>query len=208
MYFALVCIFFFSCKKEKSPVQNVAPATPATPLVSANYYALDTGSYWVYYEYTVDTLNNSTYIKTDSVWIKGDTVIRGNIYYVMKGVSFSGQFTTPFRDSSGWLIDNSGLKYCNDMGDTSIFNTVIDTPQFTVSYAMQVSSSSVTVLAGTFNCNDALGTFKFLEAGYKYGNPRYLYNYYSSGIGIILQTDFFTFDSSHLERRLIRYYIK
>ncbi len=202
----IVCVLLFSCKKEH-PETNTQNTNSASKPFTTDYYGLSIGSYWVYNIYIVDTLNNSTFQNADSVWIKSDTVIRGNTYYAITGESpLFFQSNALMRDSSGWLVTNTGRIMCNNTGDTSIFSTTIDTGMDTIYDAMQSQNYSKTVPAGTFTCIDARGTCKFYK-GYLWGNPRYLYNFYSSGVGLVFETNFYTSNPNHLEMRLVRYHI-
>ena len=203
--FVIVCILLVSCKKEQS--QTNTANNRVTPPSVVNYYGLSVGSYWVYDTYLVDTLNNSSYQNEDSVWIRADTIIRGNTYYIMAGPNFDLPPNPPLRDSSGWLVNDTGLKMCNNLGDTSIFFTRVDTGTCTITMAMQPATFSISVPAGTFSCIDALGTYRFTVAYSHWGNPRYLYNYYTNGVGLVFQTDFYTVSPNHLERRLVRYHV-
>ncbi len=204
--FTLVCFLLFSCKKEQTQTNTQAANTTSKPS-TINYYGLSVGSYWVYDIYLVDTLNNSTFEWQDSAWIRSDTVVRGNTYYILAGSTLDMPLDGPLRDSAGWLVNNSGLRMCNNTGDTSIFLTLVDTGMSVNTFAMSLYTSIIMVPAGAFTCFDAIGTCKIMAAKYPWPNPRYLNNYYANGVGLIFQTDFYFNSPNHLERRLVRYHI-
>jgi hypothetical protein len=101
----LAVLVIASCKKDKDDVQQIEPVPQ-----SADYALFNTGSYWIYHWYKIDTLGNETFMdKTDSLYIAEDTIINGHTYQVKKGNFFVTQnYLELCRDSSNYIVSHLG----------------------------------------------------------------------------------------------------
>jgi len=98
----LLLVFLSSCKTENDP---------KTEKLVPNYMPLAVGNYWVYQNYTVDSLGNERLInEIDSVIITKDTIVNNIKYYVFGGGGNRYQLMFPrlVRDSLGYLVSDKG----------------------------------------------------------------------------------------------------
>lgn len=202
-----IALFFLvllmaSCDKS-NPINH--PAQPSTA-AAHDYYKINPGSYWVYQIYSIDTLNNATLISgLDSDYICCDTLINSNTYHIMKGNWFNILQTKYYQDSSGWLVDNKGNKYCNFNASTSLMPASTDISNlFTSSSAMTSGTSVITVPAGTYTCVDARTTVLGIPPCTSFQHVRYYDRYYCDGKGLVQESTFYWASPNHLERRLLR----
>ena len=201
----LAALAFIQCKKDKQP-EGPSPA----PASTSNHYGLTIGSYWIYQSYNVDTLNNAVPVATlDSIYVRKDSVIRGQTYRVLTGPLY-GMFTQNIcrRDSSGWLVDERGRTFCDFKGISLIHDTLMDPSMIFTSYE-RLNAGTTTRLtpAGSFVCLDAHQTIHMVAVGYKVPSYRYTDSYYADGVGLVESTAFLVTQPSHLWRKLLRYHI-
>lgn len=207
----LIAIALFACKKDEP--QNIDSTPIPEPKVSMMPLAV--GNYWVYQECTVDSSNNviSTSAELDSFYISGYEVFDGDTFYaLMKDNSliippYSG--ATYLRDSSGYLINNTGYIYYSENNYTDTFR--IDTVTFGLYKAyeyMANKNAEVTVPAGTFNQTATLlKAINFIPPDYPWGARRDSYYTYAKNVGIIKRRVFFTSQPDYIEFRLLRYHV-
>ena len=201
----IATIFITSCKKEKSVTSSI------------NYTPLTIGNYWVYKNYSIDTLGNETILSgIDSVVIDRDTIIRGKAYLVFEGTNYPIQarwgIVSILRDSLDYLVNEKGeiLFSKNNLSDIlheeiRLGNT--DT-LYTLRYQMENVNGSISVPAGTFN--DVLnykGTL-YTYNSILVNNPRYLNNYYVPDVGRIVSTWYYLSSPTIFEKRLVNYNVQ
>jgi hypothetical protein len=185
-----------------------------------SYLPLNIGNYWIYQEYLIDTAGTETLNTViDSVIINRDTIINDKKYYVFEGNVFWNRHQRGIykivRDSSGYIIDQNGMVLFaeNDFADTIAYKAVInpgdsDDTLYISTFRMERITESITVPAGTFNvlnCRNTVNT-SMDTPDVKY--PRYLKNYYSEGVGLILFNYCYMQSPTIYEERLIRYSVK
>jgi hypothetical protein len=195
-----------SCHKDSTP----SPAPNPAPTAAIDNYHLHKGSWWVYEVYDVDTLNNYTLrSRLDSNYISADTVIHSKTYHVMAGTYFniSGLLPACYADSSGWLIDATGMRYCNFNNITVVESPYSPLPSLTTSVSMLTGSQSIIVPAGSFNCVDAQTTELNPLSANSWQHVRHFDRNYCQGTGLIKETNFWAAQPSHWERRLVRYHL-
>lgn len=207
-YLGIVLSLLVSCNDE--------PSNPVFKTVE-NYLPLTVGNYWIYENYSVDTLGNETDLSIiDSVIITRDTVINNETYFVFEGTHYphyiNWDIISIVRDSSGCIINEKGVilfavDNFNDIlySRIEIFNG--DTI-FRVDYQMEKPEISVTVPAGTYQILNYKGNFITPENinGLEY--PSNLNNYYAKNVGKIFSNNFFLSGHEIFERRLLRYHIE
>ena len=209
--FLAIALLLVLASCHKDPVSSpVAPESPAKPL--ADNYHLTKGSYWIYQVYDVDTLNNYTLRPAlDSCYISRDSVIRGNTCHFRTGTYFgiAGIWQLYLRDSSGWLVDESGYRYSNVNG-VAIVETaaVVNNNPYSTAISMLPGKQMITVPAGTFGCLEALATYKDTNPQFSWQVLRNCYDEFAPGIGSIRQTAFYHSQQNHMERRLLRYHLQ
>lgn len=212
-------LFFTSCKKDKkNPEENCKPTTPSETVYS-NYSQLKVGNYWIYQQFTVDSLGNGTPTNVyDSCFVQKDTIINGKVFFKQyrPDIILSWSFV---RDSLHYLVNNSGTIVFSSQDFTTIFNSAYNTyydPISNLKDTIAFITSKMTeknyiknTPAGNFN------TINF-KVNYKIHPPfnnngmlnRPINTRYALGIGIVSETHlFFLNQTSYTERRLVRYKI-
>jgi hypothetical protein len=202
--FLIAAAAFSSCKKDDD-CTCPAPVTPTAATPANNYIKLAIGNYWVYDDYTVDTNNVATLDAAyDSAYVYDDSVINGNTYYKL----FDLYLTTLLRDSSGFIVDQSGKVHFTNV----VFNLPIAFTDYGagIGYSEQMTLStqvSQTVPAGTFTAYDWQTTAHF-DSPHPWSAVRYAHAYYSENVGKVKQVYFFYSQSETHERRLNHYHVQ
>ena len=173
---------------------------------STNYHPLTIGSYWIYDVYSIDMNGSETYLFTDTTRIIGDTIIGGKKYAIKKGKNFGIPFTQFLRNTPGYLLDKNGIIKFSSTNFTDTLHTLDHLPNFIIYHMMDHKDTLIGVPAGVF-----------ISSAYKYigywgkppiPEPRFEYDYYSDGVGIVQSTHFFGFFNQYThEERLIDYLI-
>lgn len=204
-FIAVAVIFFVSCEQVDETVQLFTSYQPVAP-----------GSYWVYDHYLVKPDHSAELIpdRRDSLYVAGDTIIRGETYAVIRGTDKKLGIREPellcmMRDSSGYLVNQAG----EILLATDRFGEVVRTQDFiingtdtmyTCTYVMHQTDAPVTVPAGTFEVIDYRG--KVVDRFHT--QPRYRHDYYARDIGKVLSTYFYLSDSTqYFESRLVKFQI-
>lgn len=197
---AILSILTFSCKKTSNET---------TSATSPDYYQMKVGNYWIYQNYTIDTNGVVTAGKLfDSAHIEKDTIIRGYTYYKLwenPMLLWKSQLPSYVRDSSGFLISNSGEKLCsdNDFRDTLGIDTM-NVNIFKGYVKMTGKDSVVTVPVGSFQSI----TCRMRVVPTQPTDPhpvRYSYDVYGKNIGKIKSHNFYYNGGQQIEVRLVRY---
>lgn len=205
-------MLFSACDPTEEPIDNPVNS-------SADYFPLAIGNYWVYNNYLIDSNGTETLLTDiDSIVINRDTLIRGNTYYIMEGVSYPYNIWRTeniLRDSSNYIVDNTGriIFSDSDFNNTLYENDVIVGTDTLVSsyYFMEQVSNTINTVAGAF---DSIYNYKGVVTstfpGYPSSFPD-IYNYYAPNVGRVLKNYYFiptvTFTKKYYEKRLLRYYI-
>jgi hypothetical protein len=201
---AILSIFVMSCKKSSNDTTTV----PA-----ADYYQLKVGNYWIYQAYKIDS--NGVGIPQsyfDSAHIEKDTIIRGYTYYKFwqSPLALPGgqQLHSYVRDSSGFLVNNLGYRFCSvsDFTDTLVFDTA-NIPYFIGYGKMTGKDSAVTIPAGTFQSITI--RLKVIPLKPEDSLPiRYSYDVYGKNVGKIKSHSFFYYGGEQFEARLVRFRVQ
>ena len=197
-----VVVVLFSCKKKND---NQTPS-------AYTYYPMKVGNYWVYEWFYTDTTGVYTGNSgpADSVYVRTDTVINGNTYYVLDDYNGSSLGGT-FRDSSGYLVDVSGRIYFS----TQNFNNVLKTDSFFAGntlyqvYAWMTHNNVVAnTPAGTFSTIQYKGALLYNAA---YGaNPKYYQAVdYAPQTGLVIRHAYYENDPNDIvDIKLLRYHVQ
>lgn len=165
VFFSLL-IFTTACHKkhEASPTQN-----------TNNYLPLKVGNYWIYQTITInnsDTINDQilhSNFREDSLCITGDTIIKGNTYYIFKAIPLNSAYPmeasfypTLLRDSADFIVDNFGKKWVSSSNYTDTLSTFqyfeLGTEFAYGYYKIGNTDTTITVPAGTFTSADVKKT--------------------------------------------------
>jgi len=218
----LVILYFSILASACHKKHDAAPAQATN-----NLLPLAVGNYWIYED--INAINNADTAtdKTlnpkypfDSLYISGDTSIRGNTYYVFKFVTvpkpinpqIAQSYPTTARDSSGFMVDANGHKWVsNTLGSTDTLykiypNQSIDVKGFC---KMRSTDTSVTVPSGAFRCSDAevvanLYTFNSTNSDSLVGTV-YGHYFYANNVGMVKLSLPYVSGTGFFERTLVRY---
>ncbi len=205
--FALL-VTTWSCKKDDETITE-------NPTTYDEYACLKTGNYWIYQQFTVDSLGNATPSDTyDSCYIEKDTLINGKTYFKLVQPSYFGVIPDKLylRDSLHYIVDLSGNKLFSSEDFTTVFKYHVmmiggDTlAECTIKMAHP--NEVIEVPAGSFSTHDYQMHWT-MHPPYNFnGTDRYQHTRYAKGKGIISQTmPFFLGTPTYVERRLVRSYI-
>lgn len=182
-----------------------------------SYFPLTIGSFWIYQNLTIDPDGMETLREgADSIVISKDTIINNRLYYVFEGSNYpfnGGEWgiVDILRDSMGYIVNPHGdikLSFEN-FTDTLHVKTENHQDQllYTLSFKMEQEDVHVGVPAGSFQVINYKGTLISAREIKGVPNPRYLNNYFASGVGNVLKTYYYLSSPNAIEKRLIRYHI-
>ena len=205
-------ITLISCKKDKNSDQ----AKYEAPKPTQNYLPLEIGNYWVYENYMIKYGQEILSESTDSIVIIGDTIIRGETYFVLGGhfnLIFEGRL--PIRDSLGYLINSNGNIYftLNNIGDIYenhiSMNNDVDTIYTKQSYTDSVEEQ-IEVPAGFFPARKKVTNYEAYFFGNTNDSLRYrtIYSYFTEGVGQITNQSITASNLTVWEKRLVKYHIQ
>lgn len=217
-YAGLFLFLFASCEKDDSTGFNPEAEE------ALNYFPLETGNSWVYKNYEIDSVGNETDLNImDSVVVTRDTLINGNLYYVLEGTNyplnidpFTGENWSTLailRDSSGYLVNHKGeiMLSVDNFTDTLFMQMATNGEDtiHTITYQMEKPDELINVPAGKFEVINFKGTVYNLSPHKNPAikNPRYINYYYANNVGKVLQTYFYLNGTSTFEKRLVRYHL-
>jgi len=182
----------------------------------ANDFAqLRVGNYWIYEWYEIDTNGVRTQFHgIDSVYIPQDTIIDGNLFFLIKGTYFGtgGRAYSMLRDSNDYLFDEFGhIRFStSNFTDTLLMDTIIrNDPNYYcyIVYQMKDKNLPITVPIGTYKTYNFHGDLYYTHPLYEWGR-RDRDNYYARGIGAIKERAQYVAMPTNLERVLIRYNVQ
>ena len=201
----------WACKKEQ--------AGPAFD----NYFQLETGNYWIYDQYSLDTNGVYTLLgKTDSNYVEKDTLIRGETYFKLMEVNAEGPPNTYIpkylRDSLHYVVDWQGriLFSSENISDTLDARHFVayyppaglaDTTAF-IFAQMQPGDETVQVPAGTFTTKNYRETYQMWPKYSQSGALRFLDHRYAKEVGLVEETLYFYINDAskrYFVRRLKAY---
>jgi len=213
----LALVIFYSCKKDTSVA---TPANTTHPPAPTSYLSLKVGNYWIYEMCTDDSAGTETSInKTDSLYIKKDTVISGKTYYFFQ-ISDPNTLSATLPLQNQWVTDSSGfLKYYAPqyvpnsnyalypihLNDTLVRDTMT---WGVVLFTCPVAFTNDVVPAGTFSGVSMNLRLRYLNPT-PHSSPYVVgYSRYSPGIGLIHYRNSFASDPRYGNTwRLLRYHI-
>jgi hypothetical protein len=180
--------------------------------IKPDYYMLKVGNYWIYQNYTADSNGVPTAGKLfDSAHIEKDTIINGNKYYKLwqnPYLLWGSQIPEYLRDSSGYLVNNSGYRMCSDDDFTDTLGIDTNNMQLFKGYVKMTGKDSVvTVPAGSFQSI----TYRMKVVPTRPNDPhpvRYIYDVYGKNIGKIKSHNFYYNGGQQIETRLVRYKVQ
>ncbi len=199
---------FFSCKKDKEETTTV--------VTWPDYSKLKTGNYWIYREYTVDSLGNATETDTyDSCFVEKDTLINNKTYFKlnkdMPGWPVLYQYVY-LRDSLHYIVDAAGKILFSSQDFSTVFSshymvtpdndTIYHLTEFMTDKNLPVVVPAETFITSNFKASYLMYNDFAFNGAHRYKNTRYAEN-----VGIVAETlPFFMSNPVYTERRLVRYH--
>lgn len=207
LLFALTILAFSACKDYDSDFYP-------------DYANLDTGNYWIYERYKLDSNGVSSPMGVfDSIFVAEDTMINGVLYHRYmedQYLSPPGYEVVFLRDSLHYLVDESGQRlfssenFSETLWDHTITiqngsHTNIDTI-CDIFRKMTDDNLNISVAAGTFSTKNAQLVYQMYPGFDQGGTVRYMERRYAENVGLIEETlPFFISDKNYIVRRLVRY---
>ena len=204
IFFTSLLLFFFSCKKKDCDLPEEAQFNQA-------YYPLTPGSYWIYQWYRVDTLGNEWIMENtvDTIRVLKDTLIDGNIYAKIRDyntVENSEPAIYFRRDSSGHLVDQRNNIFFSSGNFVDILHHVFSPGLFEINFKMDIPTHRISTPIGEYDCLNFQGeVIPIISTSW---DKRYLNNFFSKGVGLVMETTFFFSSEYNMERRLTEYHIE
>lgn len=206
-------IVFASCSKKDNGSDNIEIVDP-----DYGYIPFYPGNYWVYEQFSIDTLGNETLLNEyDSVVITGTATVNSKSYIVFEGTFLSGPNEVDtillLRDSSGYYVDPSGNIHManNNFTDTLSFYTFTNNNTgdtlYQSWYTLEKEPSEISVGAGVFPTINFRGSILTFNPNPGVDDIRYKNRLYSHNVGLVLDTYFFLGSPKRFERRLARYHV-
>ncbi|MGZ3864338.1 MAG: hypothetical protein ACXVPN_03955 [Bacteroidia bacterium] len=217
-YKAIISVIVFglmisSCKKDAQIIAPVAKQNTST--ASTSYINLQVGNYWVYNKYTSDTTGVETFSnKTDSVYIKKDTIIGSVTYYLLLHTDTSG--LAPYLPmANDWITDSLGyivsLYHHKYLDPVHINDTIrVDTTSYgIILFTIPMAFSNDTVPAGYFSGVSMNVRMRYVLPNSFNGNPQFVeYSKYALGLGLCHhKSGFVGQPKSGFVWKLLRYHI-
>lgn len=212
LFFVVAIMAILSaCQKDDNSNQNQTVPEP-------DYFPMAIGNYWIYKYEHVDTLGVVHYERIDSVFISRDTLIENEAYFVFEQISILTDGTTRvrprmyYRDSSGYIIDSSGVIFFNDKNFKDTLRTQLlvmgEDSIYRATYKMEYVNDIVSAPAGDFEVLNFRGTVWVYNLNPNIPNPRYVDNYFAPNVGKVYGNSIWTLSNfSYMESRLLRYNI-
>jgi hypothetical protein len=201
---SLAALLLLSCEKENT-----------SPISIHAYFPLETGNYWIYGHYRIDSQGNEILLdRTDSVVVSGDTMINGLTYHILEGNNYPHQGgawmrQAILRDSMNYLVDEEGRIRLSTVNFDDILEqrTQMNGQDslYTLSYQMVREPELSMTPAGTFRVINFKGTVVSHMDIAHINYPRRIDNHYAHDVGPVMNTYLYLNDPSRGERRLLRY---
>jgi hypothetical protein len=207
---AAIALLTFSCKEQNEDQPETWP----------DYGRLQTGNYWIYEHYTVDTLQNATPTGIfDSCYVEKDTLINNKNYAKLVKPWSWGQDDRKenwfLRDSMHYIVDHTGKIRFSSEDFSTVFVThySIRPPLGDTLYKATVKMDDKDLLislpAGDYITCNYKTVYDFSPDFVVPVNPRISHMRYSKDIGLVQETlAIFASMPTTTERRLVRYDLK
>ena len=210
----IIITLLAACQKNDEDAPSDPVNIPDSPADISTFSQLDSGNYWVYDRYRVDSLDvaDPVYYVRDSLHVVGDTVLAGNTYAVIHH-AVNGVFTTNihyWRDSADCIVERYGaVLFCSGNFDQTIYIDSIPAPNnLSIHYSVPSGTVPISVPAGDFDAYLMLGTcfsygsFPFIPE-WKY--PR---TYWAEGVGRVKWYGYFASGDLGFRYELADYHLE
>lgn len=193
---------------------KTTPPDPVLPpgLISAKAFApYDEGNYWIYENVLIDLETGAeSSFGTDSVYALSDTVVGGSTYMRLAGTSFGEPLDRwlSVRGSALVTLDGRTVFSTDTAVDAAYWNVDYGNPAVdSAFFRVRHEDTTITVPAGSFDVPHFYERALYLVDWVDRPNPSLEQDFYASGVGVVLYTNFFA-SGDGVERRLIRYQVQ
>lgn len=206
-------VLLASCKKDDDGSTPAAPSNDPTSLAHVSEYGqLDSGNYWVYQKYKVDSTD--VVLETlgmDSVWMTGDSVIDGETFKTVYRAPSGSPGAMPrfWRDSLDFLVTATHEKLFWSAPLDQVVYSVYQGPYGVImDYSVSSTPETVAVPAGTFTTHrmsaeiTSIGGFPE-QPDWK--SPRY---FWAEGVGRVRYYEAYSSASWSYRYDLVRYHVQ
>lgn len=201
-----------ACKKDAADVPAPAPA-PLNLGAVEQYSNLDSGNYWIYQKYKVDSTDAILEtLAEDSIWVDGDTLLSGVTYAVVRRAVPGGVNSVPrfWRDSLSYLITSTHeTLFCTNPLDQVIFSLYQGPVGVVLDYSVFSTPVSVTVPAGTMDTHMMRCEITSIGGYPQQPEWKRLRSYWAPTVGRVRYYEFFGANNMYGHRYdLVRYQVQ
>ena len=188
---------------------------PDEGLPELDLLPLAIGNSWTY-EFHLEKSDGSwSLINLEEELITGDTLIGGQVFFILEGKEFGTPFVRYLRQDGGDVVNHDGVIWLSN----AVFDEILRRDTFTIGppnarepimafdYAMKKSPNPVEVPAGLFEVYDFTAEGIDLVEDPPEGEI-VNHNYYANGVGKIKHTTHFYTSRNRVERRLLNFSIE
>jgi len=205
----LSMVLLASCNKEEDAPPAPQEVPPPSLGAIGAYSNLQTGNYWVYQRYQVDS--NDVIVQTlavDSMVVMGDSLVNGALYKVMHRYILGGSGTSVrlWRDSLSYLISSTqGTLFCTDPLDEVIYTLYQGPVGVTLDYTVHSTPVPVSVGAGDFSTYRMRSTITSIGGFPQQPDWKALRSHWAEGVGRVRYYEFYSASLLGYRYDLLRY---
>lgn len=179
-----------------------------------DYLPADSGNYWVYDVYCIDTNGQRTlWREQDSIWFSGDSILNGVTYKCFRNSGPTGNGRAAlYRDSFGYVVDEKGNVRFSPVNFTDTFYrpiVVVGADTLIMEKGiMKATNKPLRTPAGDFPVVDFEVTISILDPNDPVAHlfPRKAHHRYAKGIGMVSRTYFYLSTSGNTYETVLRKY--
>ena len=211
---AALFILLMCCKKDKEIISDI-PFSPSSGRAYTidDFTKFDTGNYWLYKNYRINSTGETAFPDYDSCFYMGDTILGSSLYKRVRLYYPVPYMVSYLKDSSGYLFNGNYPILSIAITNDTFFVNIDSANGFSDFYIVTTLLQPFTVPAGTFSDVLEITTYHYWHLPTSSPvNPLVAHFYYAKDVGKISEQYYFSGELfSHpeivYERRLIGYHV-
>jgi len=206
--FLLASSILAACRTDDEEVAPVQPLPPSN-LEVAPFSNLETGNYWVYQRYKVDSADNILEVySVDTFFVSGDSVVNGETYAKVSRDGISPNMGHLWRDSANCVVTaDHKILFCSDPFDEVIYTVYQGPVGVILDYSVYSTPESVTVAAGTFSTYKMQCEITSIGGFPEQPDWKRLRSYWAEGVGRVRYYEFYSSAPYGYRYDLVNYYV-
>ena len=197
-----------ACRPDEDDV--AAPQLlPPPDLEVVAFSNLETGNFWVYQRYKVDSADNILEVYgVDTLFVSGDSVVNGETYAKVYRDGIPPNMGLLWRDSAGCVVTaDHKILFCADPMDEVIYTVFQGPVGVILDYSVYSTPESVTVAAGTFSTYKMQCEITSIGGFPEQPDWKRLRSYWAEGVGRVRYYEFFSASPNGYRYDLVDYYV-